>query len=561
MNKNSKTPPAERCSIWRLFENCLSYHSLISLKEDTEKAYRFYEGDQWHGIEMQNKDMLPVYNFIKPTVNYKVSMVAMNNMTINYSTPGKADQETNKIIESLNLLALQCWERLKMDSKCWALVRAAAIAGESFIYFFDKDMNSQIINNTDVFLGDETQADIQKQPYIIIAERRDVNDVIAEAKANGVSKEQCDSIIADNDKDNVVTTEKTKEEVKSDSGKCTCLLYFKLEKNGDLKFTRCTKHVVYQPEKVIKGYGIYPIASLVFGAKKGTARGHGEVLPLINNQIEVNRNLARRIINSKLTAYSRLVYASEMIANPKALSEVGTAIEITGSTVEDVNKYVKYISPAQMSPEAASLVNEIMHTSRELAGAGDAALGNIDPTQASGTSIIAVRDQAAIPLNEQAAAFKQLVEDIAKIWLKTFEVYGPVECDDQEINPASLRKLNPIVRIDVSNTSPFSKYAREQALERLFVGKHISFEEYVKSLDSDSSVPKSKLESILKARQEAIARENKQKVNEEFNNLPGTMAELEAEVEAAKNKYVDNSGEMSELAEAANLAEQMYGGV
>jgi hypothetical protein len=447
-----------------------------------------------------------------------------------------------------------------MDSKCWELVRAAAIAGDSYVYFYDKNMNSEIINNTDIFFGDESQPDIQKQPYIIIAERRNVCDVIADAKANGISKDEISNIIADNDNQNVVTTEKTKEEVKSDKGKCTCLLYLKLEKNGDLKYCRCTKHVIYQTEKVIKGYGVYPIASLVFQSRKGTARGNGEVLPLINNQIEVNRNLARRILNSKLTSYSRLVYAGDMVVNPKALTEVGTAIEISGSSVEDVNKYIKYITPAAMSSEAANLANEIMHTTRELAGAGDAALGNIDPTQASGTSIIAVRDQAAIPLNEQSAAFRQLVEDIAKIWLKTFEVYGPIKVDGQEIMPATLKKLNPIVRIDVSNTSPFSKYAREQALERLFVGGHISFEEYVNALDCDSSVPKSKLDAILKERQAVIKQENDKAIAEEFKNLPGTMSELQAEVEAAKNKYADPQSDMSALVEAAEQAKEMYGG-
>ena len=38
--------------------------------------------------------------------------------------------------------------------------------------------------------------------------------------------------------------------------------------------------------------------------------------------------------------------------------------------------------------------------------------GQIDPTQASGTAIIATRDQAALPLNEQVARYRQFVEDV-----------------------------------------------------------------------------------------------------------------------------------------------------
>ena len=72
--------------------------------------------------------------------------------------------------------------------------------------------------------------------------------------------------------------------------------------------------------------------------------------------------------------------------------------------------------------------------------------------------------------------------------------------DGTFVSSAELASLEPDVRIDVSNSSPFSKYAREQALEKLFTMGHITFEEYIESLDDDSSVPKSKLVHILKNR-------------------------------------------------------------
>lgn len=64
--------------------------------------------------------------------------------------------------------------------------------------------------------------------------------------------------------------------------------------------------------------------------------------------------------------------------------------------------------------------------------------------------------------------------------------------------------MRPFIRVDATSTTPFSKYAREQALERLLEKGIIDFSEYVEALDEDSSVPKAQLISILKNRKENI---------------------------------------------------------
>jgi hypothetical protein len=373
-----------------------------------------------------------------------------------------------------------------MDAKCWDAVKAALIGGDSYIYFYDGDSGSQLVDRTDVFFADETNPDLDSQQYVLIRERLAVEQVRKQAVANGISEKDAADIVADGE----------------DDGKCTCVLMLSKEAEG-LGFVKFTKTVVYQPKQVITGLDIYPIASLRCTEKRASARGIGEVLPLIPNQIEVNRNLARRLVNAKLTAYSRLVYASDRIADPSALCEVGSAIEVEGGGVSSIKDAVNYLTPSSMSPDAKNLSDELLTISKDLAGAGDAALGSVNPTEASGAAIIAVRDQAALPLNEQTARFRKFAEDIARIWYRLWVVYNPSGLtfeDGTFVSSAELASLEPDVRIDVSNSSPFSKYAREQALEKLFTMGHITFEEYIESLDDDSSVPKSKLVHILKNR-------------------------------------------------------------
>ncbi len=482
-------------TLWSEFEAAVAVHSRMGIDADTQKAYRFYEGDQWYGLESGGEQM-PVYNFISPVVRYKTAMVAQNSISICYSAPTKSDRDQN-ICTQLSRLALAEWERLKMDSKCWDAVKAAMIAGDSYLYFYDDIGSAQVIDRTDIFFADESQPDILKQDYIFIKERVSVDTVRAEAINNGIDEKTALTIMPD------------EEEGDLGIGKCTCVLKMWITE-GALHFLRFTKECVYAPEQVIDGLDCYPIASLICTPSRKNARGTGEVLPLVANQIEINRNLARRILNAKLTAYSRLVYASDRITNPKALSEVGTAIEVDGGGVSSINDAVSYLTPSSMSPDAKTLSDELLSVTKELSGAGDAALGSIDPTQASGSAIIAVRDQAALPLNEQTARFRQFCEDIARIWYKLWSVYNPdglLLPDDSEVSPAELKLLCPDVRVDISNTSPFSKYARESALERLFSMGSITFEEYVDALGDDSTVPKAALLKIIKGRTN-ITKEN-----------------------------------------------------
>ena len=221
MMENTKTAQ----ELWQLFENCENVHTQMGIDEDTQSAYRFYEGDQWYGLE-SGSEQLPVYNFIAPLIKYKTAMVAMNNMCINYSAQ-VANERMKSIAVALSRVAAQTWERLDMDSKCWEAVKASMIAGDSYAYFYGDSPCCQILDRTDIFLGDESCTDINAQPYIFIRERKPVSEVIRIAKANGVST---DEITADDDDDDL------------GSDKCTSLLYLELI-DGDLYFQRLTKNV------------------------------------------------------------------------------------------------------------------------------------------------------------------------------------------------------------------------------------------------------------------------------------------------------------------------------
>jgi len=488
--------------VWKRYENGVDYHVKNNLYSETETFYNMVEGNQWAGLESGN-EIFPQHDFVSVVVSHKTAMVALNQMTINYSSTNSGENQEifHLACEKLNEFARNKWEQTKMDTKDWDIVNQACISGDSYLFTYSSDLDSQIIDRTNIYLSDEQEPDIQKQRWVIIYERRLVEDVKDEAKANGVK--DWEDISGDSDTRTLPKGAKT--EV-SGQDKCSCLLQIEKKSDG-IYISRSTKGVIYQPETKIEGLTLIPIAKMTWQSKRGSARGIGEVKKLLNNQINANKLLAIRYQNNKMTGYPRPVYNVEVVANPEDVGKVATPIRVKGMPAQRVREVFDYIAPQAMSQDGKMLQDELVVMSRDLASAGDNATGNVNPERASGVAIIAIRDQQALATTRQSAYHRQFVEDLALIWLDMAKAYNPNGMtvttnvdgmlEEYFIEAEVLEELKTKVKIDVSPTNPFSKYAREQALETALNNKHINFTEYVSALDQDGTAPKMKFEMIL----------------------------------------------------------------
>ena len=485
--------------IWELYQQGLQHHQRHSLYARAERCHRFYEGDQWYseqgGLEGEE---LPIYNFIEPVVNYKTATVAMQNLAIHYSDMGGGAGPAR--CRALENYTARCWERRKMDARLWDMAREACITGSSYLYFFDADLNCQLLDGAALFLADEEQPDLQRQSYLLLMERLPVEQVKQAARRSGLEAALVDQIGPDS-----ASPWWGAEQAQKSGGeeKCTSLLYL-TKTPGGVTFCRSTKTVVYAPRQTVPGMKLYPMVSFLWKRCYHSARGRGEVWPLIPNQIEANKTLYRRLQAMKAAAFPKPVYVEGMVENPEDVTAVGSPVKVREGTVQKVSEVFTYLAPAGMSPDANLLQSELIGQSRELASAGDAALGIIDPTQASGTAIAAVREAQAVPLNEQTAAFRQMAEDVALVWLDLLAAYYPHGLTDGERAALDgLDRLGPGVRVDVSPADPFSRFAREQAAAAALEAGHITFAEYVQTLDKRSNAPKEQFEAILKQRRAA----------------------------------------------------------
>ena len=506
--------------IWGLYEKGRNYHRRIGIYVDTDRNYRFYNGNQWEGAKLG--DVEPVQkNFIKPIVKYKISVIHDNLYAINYSSQNYENQAFRKMAERccdlLNGYASRVWERDKMDYKGRRVTKDAAINDEGIIYVdFDQEKMypiNEIIKKNDIYYGNENDDDIQSQPYILLRKRMPVVNAIELALSKGLSEEKISFIIGDTD-----NFEESGEAAKIELDNMVTVVYKMYKKDGTVHYSISTRWVEIV-EDVDTGLSLYPIAHFVWEEKEGSARGEGEVRYLIPNQIEVNRTEVRRVLTVKYQAYPQKVADVSKIANPQALNTVGGTIQTNGQPVDDVHKIVGTIPPAQMSPDVVKLQEDLINVTRDLAGAGDTATGQVNPESASGRAILAVQQASQAPMTEQKESYKTFIEDLAKIWLEYLIVYSEngVSMEETVTDPntgeetvqlvnvpqATLEQLQATVKIDVTPKSVYDRFAQEQSLENFLTGGFFNIQRlselkaYVKALDDDSVTPKVKLQEVI----------------------------------------------------------------
>ena len=511
--------------IWGLYEKGRNYHRMTGVYTDTDRNYRFYNGNQWEGAKLG--DVEPVQkNFIKPIVKYKVSVIHDNLYAINYSSMNFENQQFRKAAERycdlLNGFAARVWEQEKMDFKGRRLTKDAAINDEGIMYVnFDREKMvpvNEIVKKNDIYYGNENDDDIQNQPYILIRKRMPVVNAREFAKREGMSEDKLDFIIGDND-----TFEESGEAAKQELDDMVTIVYKMYKENDTVHFAIATRWVEIAKDKDL-GITLYPIAHFNWEEKEGSARGEGEVRYLIPNQIEVNKTEMRRVLTVKQQAYPMKVADRSKISNPNALNTVGGTIWTNGQPVEDVHKIVGIIPPAQMSPDVVKLQEDLINITRDLAGAGDTATGQVNPESASGRAILAVQQASQAPMTEQKETYKNFIEDIARIWLEYLIVYSENGLNMEEkvtgsngeesyqivnIPQSALEQLQATVKIDVTPKGVYDKFAQEQTVENLLLQGFFTAQRvgelatYAEVLDDDSVAPKMKiLEAIDHIREE-----------------------------------------------------------
>jgi len=226
-------------------------------------------------------------------------------------------------------------------------------------------------------------------------------------------------------------------------------------------------------------YDRYPVS---FMSWEREGRSYHGVSPLTGkrpNQIFVNKLYAMAMEYAKNMAFPKLLYNKTKI--PKWDGSPGKAIAVNGDPREAL---FASFPAADMSVQALNLANATIVQTKEMMGAYDAALGNVNPTNTS--AIIAVQQAASMPLDLQRLDFYQFVEDTLRIWLAIMEKdYGLRAVGDQEVlfDFGRLGEFAPSLMVEVGPAAYWSEIRQIQSLDNLLHNQIIpDAETYLESM-------------------------------------------------------------------------------
>lgn len=518
--------------VWELYQKGIDYLNKKHLIADTNQAWDFFCGDQWKGLKSGNITM-PKFDFIHSNVMRLVTIIYSNRLAVTY-TDLEGRQELQPIYDLLQTKYLEDYERGKEDTLMRTTLKEACITGDG-IQFFGHGADAskvQRLDNTSVLYGDESEPDIQKQPYIIIHQRETVKSVRKQAEKNGLSQAEIDRIVSDSDTNELIGNQtEVDESHAAQNGKVTTCIYMTKNDEGIVGVMRCTKAVAYEPFHELrggaseidtkqgrkgKGLRLYPLIKLSWELRPNDARGVSHVKKLIPNQIELNKNIARIAMASKSFCFPHLAYLEGAITNEEQLDVVGGKIAVQGTDVNEINKMLTYVQPAQISNIPKQLQDDLLQVTQELSGSGENTLGQIELNRVAASAINAVNERAESMLDDQVAMMAQFGEDFAALMAELHMVYEPdgFTVEQPVLNPDGqpsvdemgnpimtkvfvtqeiLDKLMPAVRVDISKENSFNILARDKWLDDLLSNGMIDLKTRVRMSSTGSPIPKNEM--------------------------------------------------------------------
>lgn len=540
---NIKIQPKE---IFAEYRKGTDYKASIGEKgifEQSKINERFYVGDQWYGAKCGNDRPLVRRNIIKRIADYKLSSITSAPIAVNYSADGVSDNSGTKELEehyrqdikngadfvgetdeaeiSVITSVLSDYfrttaERVKFDSKKEKALRNAYISGTGIAYtYWDSqietglyadvaknqaikgDIAFEIISVENVVFGDPNCESVQKQPFIIISQRIDCDEVRREAKRNRVSAEDIENIIPDNADSYEVNAGTRGEQEPTDSNRVTVLtkFYKEWDKDGEKYRVMCVRvcEKTYVRKPWDTGLKRYPIAKMCWTNRHSSAYGDSEITYQIPNQIAINRATSAEIWAIMTAGMPKTVVNGDTVSDPLT-NNPGEIIKVYG-TNEDVAGAIRHVSPPTFSGQLINALNDLANNTLSDNGANDAALGNIKPDNAS--AIIQMREASLQPMQLYQNAFYDFIEDIARIWVDFWlHLYGErrLRIEDKDgvyylpFNPARYENLTLTARIDVGSSPIWNIPTTVSMLDALYGNQIINKIQYLERMP-DGIIP------------------------------------------------------------------------
>ena len=441
----------ETTSLWELYQNGVSYQATCGLSKNLPKFVRFYEGDQWAAPTKNTKNLpRPVVNIIKMICRNKKSAILATPVKIVY----KAEDEFADV-EKFNRFADYIQKEIGQEALDKKAIDDGVKKGSYFYhYYWDSEgkgkegvkegaLRCEIIDPLHIFFSNPTELDEQKQKWILIVSREDVDSV----RAKRDSDVDEDSIVADEFDNKYGTVEQEGNKL------CTVLTrYFR--KDGEVYWEKATKGTIVNKPRPLapdleaagKELGIeedapnnalpdnheaeslvpdsvradlYPIVVGNYEIRENSIYGLGEVEGIIPNQKSINFNLAMSLLNAQEIAWGKYVVLPNALNGQVINNEPGQVLIDYSKTGQGIRKMTE--QAIQSAP--LQLVDTITQLTRVVTGSSEVMTGETIGSNMSGAAIAQLQSQAQQPIEELKDSFWLVKEKQGKVMAQFFKLY------------------------------------------------------------------------------------------------------------------------------------------
>lgn len=441
---------AETTTLWDDYQNGLSYQASSGLSKKLPEFVRFYEGKQWAAPTKNTRNLpRPVVNIIKMICRSKKSAITAAPVRIIY----RAEDETVDV-EKFNNFAAYIQKEIGQEGLDKKAIDDGVKKGSYFFhYYWDSEakgkdgikeggLRCEVIDPLSIFFSNPTELDEQKQKWILIASREDVESVRA----------KCDS---DVDPELIVADETDNKYgvIEQEGNKLCTVLTRYFRKNGEVYCEKATKTVIINkpfslapdiaaagrelgfeedapnnslpdnhdetlvPEGV-RAY-LYPVVVGNYEIRENSIYGLGEVEGIIPNQKAINFNLAMMLLNAQEIAWGKYVVLPNALRGQVISNEPGQVLTDYSNTGTGIRK----MSEQTMQSQPLQLIDSIMSMTRNVTGANEVMSGEVLGSNMSGAAIAQLQSQAQQPIEDLKDAFWLVKEKQGKVLAQFFKLY------------------------------------------------------------------------------------------------------------------------------------------
>ncbi len=433
--------------IWKEHQNGKSYQKSVGLETSLPLCVDFYEGRHWGKISDKTKTLpRPIFNQIEMIVDSKGAGILATPLKIIFSS-----QESPDLASKLTAFNYQMEKEMKLED-IWAdMVNQAEVEGSSFIHFYwDAEavgkrgeykggVRAEIIEPLNITVHNPRETDIQKQKWIIVESRCEVDSV----KVMCRNKKDANNIEPDNN-------ENLRGEQEQDGSKLVTVLTKYFKKDGEVYFEKATKNVFIceatalnpeinkkllnikedfaeselpdkpQKEGVTYKATLYPVEVYQYKKRKNCIYGRGEVEPIIPNNRVVNFNTAMMSKSVEDQGFGQIVAKEGAMNKGDKFTNDPTKILI------DRYKGGQGFYPLlkqPFNPQTYQLNKDILETTRSVTGATEVMTGEIMGANQSGASIAYLQQQAQKPIDNLAKRYRKFRQRCAEILLQFYVLF------------------------------------------------------------------------------------------------------------------------------------------